>query len=90
MPRPEEIVVEGTVRERLQDGKIWIVTDGGQELLATLSGRAKRLGIRPERGDRYRVHVSLFNLRRGRIMSGVPPSAGADDVLSLSGSGDQP
>jgi translation initiation factor IF-1 len=68
MPKKEEkIEVEGTVVEALPGTQFRVELDNGHELLAYLSGKMRKYYIRILLGDRVRVEISPYDLKRGRI-----------------------
>lgn len=68
MSKEEKIVVEGTVREALPGTQFWVRLDEGHDVLAYLSGRMRKHYIRILLGDRVRVELSPYDLKRGRIV----------------------
>jgi translation initiation factor IF-1 len=68
MPKKEEkIEVEGTVVEALPGTQFRVELDNGHEVLAYLSGKMRKYYIRILLGDRVRVEISPYDLKRGRI-----------------------
>lgn len=65
--KEEKIEVEGTVVEALPATQFKVELDNGHEVLAYLSGKMRRYYIRILRGDRVRVELSPYDLKRGRI-----------------------
>ena len=63
-----KIDVEGTVTEALKGTKFRVELDTGQEVMAYLSGKMRRYYIRILLGDRVRVELSPYDLKRGRIV----------------------
>jgi translation initiation factor IF-1 len=69
MPQAEEKVeFEGEVMEVLRGRMFRIQLDNGHEALGYLGGRMKRYRIRLMLGDRVRIELSPYDLRRGRIV----------------------
>jgi len=69
MGEPEEkIEFEGEVTEALRGRMFRIKLDNGHEALGYLGGRMKRYRIRLMLGDRVRIELSPYDLRRGRIV----------------------
>ncbi len=62
-----KIEVEGSVIETLPNANFKVALDNGHEILAYLSGRMRKHYIRILLGDRVRVELSEYDLRRGRI-----------------------
>lgn len=64
----EKIQFEGEVMEDLRGRMFRIQLDNGHEALGYLGGRMKRYRIRLMLGDRVRIELSPYDLRRGRIV----------------------
>ncbi|GAB4544277.1 MAG: translation initiation factor IF-1 [Anaerolineae bacterium] len=62
-----KIEVEGTVIETLPNATFRVALENGHEVLAYLSGRMRKHYIRILLGDRVRVELSEYDLKRGRI-----------------------
>jgi translation initiation factor IF-1 len=68
MPKTEEkIEVEGIVVEALPSTQFRVRLESGHTVLAYLSGKMRKYYIRILLGDRVRVELSPYDLRRGRI-----------------------
>jgi len=69
MAKQEEskIEVEGNVVEALPNATFKVSLDNGHEVLAYLSGKMRKYYIRILLGDRVRVELSEYDLKRGRI-----------------------
>jgi translation initiation factor IF-1 len=65
--KEEKIEVEGTVIEALPGTQFRVELDNGHEVLAYLSGKMRKYYIRILLGDRVRVEISPYDLKRGRI-----------------------
>jgi translation initiation factor IF-1 len=63
----EKIEVEGVVIEALPATQFRVKLDSGHTVLAYLSGKMRKYYIRILLGDRVRVELSPYDLRRGRI-----------------------
>jgi translation initiation factor IF-1 len=63
----EKIEVEGTVVEALPSTQFRVKLDSGHSVLAYLSGKMRKYYIRILLGDRVRVELSPYDLKRGRI-----------------------
>lgn len=61
------IEMEGTVNESLPNAMFRVSLDNGFEVLAHVSGRLRRNYIRILLGDRVRLELSPYDLKRGRI-----------------------
>jgi translation initiation factor IF-1 len=64
----EKVEFEGEVMEVLRGRMFRIQLDNGHEALGYLGGRMKRYRIRLMLGDRVRIELSPYDLRRGRIV----------------------
>jgi translation initiation factor IF-1 len=62
-----KIEVEGNVVEALPNATFKVSLDNGHEVLAYLSGKMRKYYIRILLGDRVRVELSEYDLKRGRI-----------------------
>ena len=60
-------MVEGEVVESHKGRMYRIALDNDHEVLAYLGGRMSRRRIRIAPGDRVRVELSAYDLKRGRI-----------------------
>ena len=65
--KDEKIEVEGEVVEALPSTMFRVELDGGQQVLAKISGKMRRHDIRLLPGDRVKVELSPYDLTRGRI-----------------------
>ncbi len=63
----DKIEVEGTVIEALPGMMFRVKLDDGHEVLAYLSGKMRKYYIRILLGDRVRVELSPYDLKKGRI-----------------------
>ncbi len=68
MPKEDAIEVEGTVRESLPNTMFRIELQNGHRILAHLSGKMRKHYIRIVPGDRVKVALSPYDLKRGRII----------------------
>jgi len=64
--KEEKIEVEGEVVEALPSTMFRVRVDGGQEVLATISGKMRKNYIRILPGDKVKM-LSAYDLSRGRI-----------------------
>jgi translation initiation factor IF-1 len=62
-----KIEIEGTVIETLPNATFRVTLDNGHEIMAYLSGKMRKNYIRILLGDRVRVELSEYDLKRGRI-----------------------
>jgi translation initiation factor IF-1 len=69
MAKQEEskIELEGSVVEALPNATFRVRLDNGHEVLAYLSGKMRKNYIRILLGDRVRLELSEYDLKRGRI-----------------------
>jgi len=65
--KEEKLEVEGTVIEALPNTQFTVELDNGHQVLAYLSGKMRRYYIRILLGDRVRVEMTPYDLKRGRI-----------------------
>ena len=69
--KEQKIDVDGEVVEALPSGTFRIMVDG-HEVLGYVSGRMRRARVRVLPGDRVKVQLSPYDLRRGRIVHRYP------------------
>ena len=67
MSKKDLIEMEGLVIESLPSTMFKVKLDNGFEILAYLSGKIRRHYIKILPGDRVKVELSPYDLRRGRI-----------------------
>lgn len=69
MPKETDskIEIEGSVIETLPNATFRVTLDNGHEVMAYLSGKMRKHYIRILLGDRVRVELSEYDLKRGRI-----------------------
>ena len=65
--KDEKIEVEGEVVEALPSTMFRVELEGGQQVLAKISGKMRRHYIRILPGDSVKVELSPYDLTRGRI-----------------------
>ena len=63
----EKIEVEGEVVEALPSTMFRVELEGGQQVLAKISGKMRKHYIRILPGDKVKVELSPYDLTRGRI-----------------------
>jgi len=69
MKKKEEVLqVEGIVKETLPNAMFKVEIEGGNEVLAHVSGKMRMNYIRILPGDKVIVELSLYDLSRGRII----------------------
>jgi translation initiation factor IF-1 len=64
----EKIIKTGEVIEALPSTSFKVKTEGGEEVLAHLSGRMRLNFIRILPGDKVKVELSAYDQTRGRII----------------------
>ena len=67
MAKEDLIELDGTILERLPEGRFRINLDNGHETLAYTSGKMKKHHIRMLVGDRVTVEMTPYDLTKGRI-----------------------
>jgi translation initiation factor IF-1 len=68
MAKRDAIEVEGVVTESLPNAMFRVTLDGGQSVLAHLSGKVRLNFVRIVPGDRVRIELSPYDLSKGRIV----------------------
>ena len=68
MPKEGVIECEGTVTEPLPNAMFRVQLENGHEILAHVSGKMRMHFIRILPGDKVKVEVSPYDLKRGRII----------------------
>jgi translation initiation factor IF-1 len=63
----EKIEMEGEITEALPSTMFRVQLEGGQTVLATISGKMRKHYIRILPGDKVKVELSPYDLTRGRI-----------------------
>jgi translation initiation factor IF-1 len=69
--KEQKIDVDGEVVEALPSGTFRVTVDE-HEVLAYVSGRMRRARVRVLPGDRVKIQLSPYDLRRGRIVYRYP------------------
>ena len=64
----EKLVFDGQVKEALPNANFKVTLDGGQEILAHISGKIRLNYIKILPGDRVQVETSPYDLSKGRII----------------------
>ena len=67
MSKEESIEVEGTILEPLPNAMFRVELENGHKVLAHISGKMRMHFIRILSGDKVKVHLSPYDLTRGRI-----------------------
>ena len=70
--KDDKIELEGTISEALPGTQFRVELDNGHEVLAYLSGKMRRYYIRILLGDRVKVEVTPYDLKRGRLIYRYP------------------
>jgi len=65
--KEEKIELDGEVTESLRNGMFRIELDNGHETTGYIAGKMRRYRIRILLGDRVKVELSPYDLKRGRI-----------------------
>jgi translation initiation factor IF-1 len=68
MPKNDAVEVTGTVQEVLPNSQYRIVLESGHKVLAYAAGKLKFRHIRILAGDTVLIHLSPYDLARGRIV----------------------
>ena len=66
--KEEKVELEGEIVEAFGKGMYKIALDNGHETLGYTSGKMRRYRIRIVPGDRIKVELSPYDLKRGRIV----------------------
>ena len=66
--KEDKIELEGEVSESLRNGLFRIDLDNGHQTTGYIAGRMRRYRIRILPGDRVKVELSPYDLKRGRIV----------------------
>lgn len=66
--RDDRIEFEGVVTDSLPGTLFEVTLKGGATVLCTLGGKLHQNHIRVLTGDRVRIHVSPYDLSRGRVI----------------------
>ena len=66
--KEEKIEFDGQIVEAYGTGMYRIALDGGHETLGYTSGKMRRYRIKIVPGDRIKVELSPYDLKRGRIV----------------------
>nr|YP_010932362.1 translation initiation factor 1 [Hormidiella parvula]WKT06021.1 translation initiation factor 1 [Hormidiella parvula] len=68
MKKQQPIEMEGVVTKALPNAMFYVSLDNGCQVLAHISGKIRRNRIEIYAGDRVRVEITPYDLRRGRII----------------------
>lgn len=67
MAKQDAVEMNGTVTEVLPSSMYRVELENGEQALATIAGRARRMRV--IQGDQVTVELSPYDLTRGRITS---------------------
>lgn len=67
MAKKDFVEVEGTIEEALPAATFNIKLDSGQVITAYMSGKMRQFKIKLVPGDRVKVELSPYDLKKGRI-----------------------
>ena len=67
MAKEEILTFDGVVKELLPNASSKVLLDNGLEVICVVSGKMRKMRIRILSGDRVKVEVSPYFLKRGRI-----------------------
>jgi len=67
LKKQELIKMEGIVSDSLPNAMFRVTLDNNYQVLAHISGKIRRNSIRILVGDRVKVELSPYDLKRGRI-----------------------
>lgn len=68
MPKEDNIELAGIVQEALPNTMFRVDLDNGHSILGHLCGKMRKFRIRILPGDRVKVHLSPYDLTKGRIV----------------------
>lgn len=67
MTKEEKIIVEGKIIESLPNAMFKVEIEGGHIILAHICGKMRMHYIKILPGDKVKLELSPYDLRRGRI-----------------------
>ena len=68
MPKEGILEVDGIVKESLPNAMFKVKLDNGHDILAHISGKMRMHFIKILPGDRVKLEISPYDLKRGRIV----------------------
>jgi translation initiation factor IF-1 len=68
MPKDQAIEIDAVVTDALPNATFRVKMENGHEVLAHASGKMRKFFIRILPGDRVKVELSPYDLKRGRIV----------------------
>lgn len=69
MQNEEFVEAQGVVVDALPNAMFRVQLDNGHEVLGVISGKMRKNRIRILQGDKVKLHLSTYDLTRGRIVS---------------------
>ncbi|MEM7241790.1 MAG: translation initiation factor IF-1 [Pseudomonadota bacterium] len=67
MAKEEPLEFDGVVIELLPNATFRVELDNGHEIIATMAGKMRKNRIRVLTGDKVQVHMTPYDLSKGRI-----------------------
>ncbi len=64
----EKLILDGKIVEALPNTSFRVELESGHTVLAYLSGKMRKFYIRVLLGDKVKVELSAYDLKRGRIV----------------------
>lgn len=77
MPKEGVLEVDGVVKESLPNAMFKVKLDNGHDILAHISGKMRMHFIKILPGDRVKLEISPYDLKRGRIVYREKKQAGS-------------
>lgn len=68
MVKEDIITVDATILKALPNANFLVKLENGNEILASVSGKIRMNYIRILPGDKVKVELSIYDLKRGRII----------------------
>ena len=76
MPKEGVLEIDGVVKESLPNAMFKVKLDNGHDILAHISGKMRMHFIKILPGDRVKLEISPYDLKRGRIVYREKKQAG--------------
>ncbi len=67
MAKEQPILVDGVIKETLPNASFIVKLENGHEVLAHVSGKMRMHFIKILPGDKVKIELSPYDLKRGRI-----------------------
>ncbi|OGB64938.1 MAG: translation initiation factor IF-1 [Caldithrix sp. RBG_13_44_9] len=67
MAKEQPILVDGVIKETLPNASFIVKLESGHEVLAHVSGKMRMHFIKILPGDKVKIELSPYDLKRGRI-----------------------